>query len=73
MYISEQNKIAKAVGIGRETLENHLHCISVLRNKCAHAARLYNTEFYPPARFTSEFLRKNSEVRNNSLFAYTLV
>lgn len=73
MYISEQNKIAQAVGIGRETLENHLHCISVLRNKCAHAARLYNTEFYPPVRFTSEFLRKNPEVRNNSLFAYTLV
>ena len=73
MYISEQNKIAQAIGIGRETLENHLHCISVLRNKCAHAARLYNTKFYPPARFTKEFLRKNPEVRNNSLFAYALV
>lgn len=44
-----------------------------MRNKCAHAARLYNTEFNPPARFTKEFLRKNPEVRNNSLFAYTLV
>ena len=73
MYISEQNKIAQTIGIGRETLENHLHCISILRNKCAHAARLYNTEFYPPTRFTKGFLRKNPEVRNNSLFAYTLV
>lgn len=73
MYYSEKDKIAQAIGIGRDTLENHLHCISVLRNKCAHAARLYNTEFNPPARFTKEFLRKNPEVRNNSLFAYTLV
>lgn len=73
MYYSEKDKIAQAIGIGRDTLENHLHCISVLRNKCAHAARLYNTTFNPPARFTKEFLRKNPEVRNNSLFAYTLV
>lgn len=73
MYISEKDRIAKAIGIGRDTLENHLHCLSVLRNKCAHAARLYNTEFYPPARFTKDFLRKNPEVKNNSLFAYALV
>ena len=73
MYISEQNRIAQAVGVSPNTLENHLHCISVLRNKCAHAARLYNTEFYPPARFTKNFLRKNPDIKNNSLFAYTLV
>ena len=73
MYISEKDRIAKAIRIGRNTLENHLHCLSVLRNKCAHAARLYNTEFYPPARFTKDFLRKNPEVKNNSLFAYALV
>ena len=49
MYISEKETIAQAVGIKYKTLENHLHCLSVLRNKCAHAARLYNTEFNPPA------------------------
>lgn len=73
MYISEKEAIAQAVGINYKTLENHLHCLSVLRNKCAHAARLYNTEFNPPARFTKTFLQRNPEVRNDSLFAYALV
>ena len=70
---SEKEVIAKMVGIGRDTLENHLHCLSVLRNKCAHAARMYNTDFNPPAKFTTSFLRKHPEIKNNSLFAYTLV
>lgn len=73
MYYSEKDVIACAIGIGRDTLENHLHCLAVLRNKCAHAARLYNTQFNPPARFTKSFLRAHPEVRNNSLFAYSLV
>ena len=41
MYTSEKEKISTEVGVGADTLENHLHCLSVLRNKCAHAARLY--------------------------------
>ena len=73
MYYSEKDAIARMVGVGRDTLENHLHCLSVLRNKCAHAARMYNTEFNPPAKFTTSFLRKHPEIKNNSLFAYTLV
>lgn len=73
MYYSEKDTIATAVGISRDTLQNHLHCLAVLRNKCAHAARMYNTEFNPPVRFNSSFLRKHPEVKNNSLFAYSLV
>lgn len=73
MYFSEKDIIAKSVGIGAKTLENHLHCLSVMRNKCAHAARLYNTEFNPPAKFTTSFLKKHPEIKNNSLFAYILV
>lgn len=73
MYFSEKDVIAQSIGVGRDTLENHLHCLAVLRNKCAHAARLYNTQFNPPARFTKTFLRANPQVRNNSLFAYALV
>ena len=73
MYYSEKDAIAGMVGVGKDTLENHLHCLSVLRNKCAHAARMYNTDFNPPAKFTSSFLRKHPEIKNNSLFAYTLV
>lgn len=73
MYYSEKDIIANSVGIGRDTLENHLHCLAVLRNKCAHAARLYNTQFNPPAKFTKAFLRAHPEIRNNSLFAYALI
>lgn len=73
MYISEKERVAAEIGISYETLENHLHCMAVLRNKCAHAARLYNTTFNPPARFNRSFLRKHPEIKNNSLFAYTLV
>ena len=73
MYYSEQNKIANNLGISSATLINHLHCLSVLRNKCAHAARLYNTKFYPKARFNTQFLRTNKNVKSDTLFAYILV
>lgn len=73
MYDSEKNAIASAVGISKDTLQNHLHCLSVLRNKCAHGGRLYNMEFNPPARFTTAFLKKHPQVQNNSLFAYVMI
>ena len=73
MYNSEQNAIAQAVGTGHSVLKNHLHCLSVLRNKCAHAARLYNTNFMPSAQLPRSFLREYREVMNDSLFTYILV
>lgn len=73
MYITEKDAISTSVGTGRNTLENHLHCLAVLRNKCSHAARLYNTEMNPPAKFSTKFLQKNPDIKNNSLFAYILV
>ena len=73
MYDSEKQAIASSVNSGKETLQNHLHCLSVLRNKCAHAARLYNTVFYPPAKLGTRFLQKHPEVRSESLFAYIIV
>lgn len=73
MYISEKETIASSVGTGYVTLENHLHCLSVLRNKCAHAARLYNTRFAPPVKFAKKYLQNHPEVRNDSMFAYMLM
>ncbi len=73
MYYSEKDLIAASVGVGRNTLENHLHCLSVLRNKCAHAARLYNTKFSPPVKFSKIFLKNHPEVRNDSMFAYIIM
>lgn len=73
MYTTEKELISAEEGVSAATLENHLHCLAVLRNKCAHAARLYNTEFNPPARFTKQYLRRHPEIKNNSLFSYVLV
>ncbi len=73
MYLSEKQDIANIIrGKSVITLENRLHCVSVMRNKCAHAARLYNTHFYPPVHFGKKFLRKYIEIKNDSLFAYLL-
>lgn len=73
MYSSDQDAIASAVGTSAPMLSNHLHCIAVLRNKCAHAARLYNTIFSPPARLGRNFLQKYPEVRQNTLFGYIII
>lgn len=73
MYRGDQSVISAKCGISASTLENHLHCLSVFRNKCSHGARLYNTTINPPARFTKSFLQNNPLVKNNSIFAYILV
>lgn len=73
MYISEQRRISSRVNCGPKTLKNHLHCLSVLRNKCAHAARLYNTVLYPSAELSPAFLRQYRNVNNDTLFAYLVV
>lgn len=73
MYQADKDFIASKVGVSSGTLDNHLHCLSVLRNKCAHGARLYNTTLTPPVRFTNTFLRRHPEIRNNTLFAYILL
>lgn len=73
MYNSEQLRIANVVGCSKNTLKNNLHCISVLRNKCAHAARIYNTTFNPPVSFSTSFLRKYKQMKTDTLFAYIIV
>ena len=73
MYISSQERIAQPLGIGSKTLANHLHCMSILRNRCAHTARLINVRYNPPAKLSQYFLRDNPSVSNDSLFAYLKV
>lgn len=74
MYISEQDTVASAVGVSRQTLLNHLHCLAVLRNKCAHGARLYDTVLRPTVSFNATFLRKHPEISScDTLFAYILM
>lgn len=73
MHPASQMNIASHLRVGYRTLVNHLHCLSVLRNKCSHAARLYNTHFNPPAKLSSRFLQNNPSVNSASLFSYLLV
>ena len=73
LYLSDKNVIATQVGISTSTLENHLHALSVIRNKCSHGVRLYNSSINPPVRFNKSFLRNNPSIRNDSLFAYVLM
>lgn len=73
MYDAEKKLIASFVGVGADTLANHLHCLSVLRNKCSHGARLYNTILYPSVRLNASFLRKHPDIRSDSVYAYLLV
>lgn len=73
LYSSEKSVIATQVGISIPTLENHLHALSVIRNKCSHGVRLYNSTINPPVKFNKSFLRKNPTIRNDSLFAYILM
>ena len=73
LYISDKEKVANRIGVSYKTLENHLHCLAVFRNMCAHGARLYDVRFNPPARFTKGFLKAHPDIKNDSLFAYILV
>lgn len=73
MYHEQQNLISNKIGIHRNLLVNWLHCLSVLRNYCAHGARICNVEFKPSVKLGRTFLRKNPDVKNNSLFSYIYI
>ena len=72
MYYSEQDVIAKSMGATTRTLKNHLHCLANLRNKVAHAGRLYNAAYNPPAILGQRFLQRYPDIKSDTLFAYVL-
>lgn len=73
MYNTDKECIAKNCGTTSKTLEKHLHCLSVLRNKCAHCSRLYNAKMTPPVRLSKSFLTKHPEINNTDLSAYIIM
>jgi abortive infection bacteriophage resistance protein len=73
MYISDKKSIAASLSTRHDILSNHLHCLSNLRNKCAHGARLYNAVYNPPAMLGKIFLQKNPDLKNDTFLAYLLV
>ena len=73
LYRSDQEAIAIPLHTSARTLHNHLHALSVLRNKCAHAARLYNTVFSPKVILPVRVLRRASSLQTDTLFAYIIM
>lgn len=72
MYKTEQEVIAYSVKTKPLILANHLHCLSILRNKCAHGARLYDIKFSPPVKLGKSTLLKNKGLLNDTFFAYLI-
>lgn len=76
MWLSEKDLIAQHMGApSSSVLKNHLLCLTDLRNKCAHAARLYGDDvpYNPPAKLPDNILRRNPMLKPSSLFSYILV
>lgn len=73
LYNSDKIKIENSVNVKHPLLSNWLHCLSNLRNYCAHGARIYNIQFSPPIKLGSTFLRNNPNINPASLFAYIYV
>lgn len=73
MYFSEQDSIAASCKKTRTVMINHMHVLSVLRNKCCHGGRLYNSVFHPSAQLGASYLRNHPEVKVDTVFAAILV
>jgi len=73
MYINDKESIAASLPTRHDILSNHLHCLSNLRNKCAHGARLYNSIYNPPPKLGIATLRKYPDLKSDSFLAYLIV
>ena len=61
--------ISKSLGHTSGYLENWLHVLSVLRNRCAHYGRLYGVTIAPPLKLPKSFKRAYPNVKNDTVFA----
>jgi len=73
MLTADQNIIAKSLGHTSAYLSNWLWVLTVLRNKCAHYARLYGCRFSPPVNLGIAFKRAYPIVKNDTVFAVICV
>ncbi|MCL2141725.1 MAG: Abi family protein [Methanimicrococcus sp.] len=69
-----KSKIVEYYGLSSyEVLENWLHCITFIRNKCAHHNRLWNKNcsynIKIPKKTNHSFVQ-NKNIENNKLYAY---
>ena len=60
-----------------EVLTNYLHCVTIIRNLCAHDSRLFNRLFITKPDLNKKELKllnkKNNQPENDKLFSYILV
>lgn len=76
-----QKKVANIIGFksnnNHEILKNLLHCISILRNTCAHGGRLYNRLFVRKPWLSKQekhlLRREKGHTVYDKLFSYLLV
>ncbi len=73
MRRADQDVISNEAGVQTAHLINHLHCMAILRNACAHGSRLYNSNLKKKIKLDKSFLKRYPDIANNSLFAYILV
>ncbi len=71
------NKFSLNTDKGFELLEHFLHCMTIVRNLCAHGSRLYNRLFITKPRLSKndkKLLRENERlVENDRLFGHLLI
>lgn len=69
----EKEKICNTFNLTKKHLTSWLHCLSFIRNRCAHHARLIYNRFTItpslPAKRSRQFLKEADDVDNNSLYA----
>ena len=69
--VNVKEAIADKLSSGVPMTENTLHCLSVFRNRCAHAGRLYGAKTTsPPPRFNDNTKEHRKDLDTNSLFAF---
>lgn len=66
----DRETIANNMNTDESYLKNWLHCFSVLRNYCAHYARLYYVQLSPRVKLDPKTLRNYNDISQNTLFAY---
>ena len=73
MLPADQAIIAKTMNVAPDYMINWLHCLSVLRNICAHYGRIYNNRMSPPIKLGGKTLRKHPDLKSDTILAYIVI
>ena len=69
-----KNKVSRTFGEDEQFITSWIHCLSILRNNCAHHSRLWNRVFgFKPNRRHKKYKEFYSSNGNNRLYDYLVV